>query len=194
MKAARRSKKKRSTKSVKKRDRLHLWKKSVFAISTIVGFFVILEAVLAVGGVCSSYQMEDPLVGFSTNLPLFSIRSSESDGQIVSLTKSQAKRFNPIEFIAHKPEHTCRMVCLGGSTTYGRPFFNDASFTGFLHAILPKADSTRQWELINAGAYGYASYRVARVMQELVEFEPDVFIIYTGHNEFLERRTYAHLM
>jgi Flp pilus assembly protein TadD len=28
-------------------------------------------------------------------------------------------------------------------------------------------------------------------MEELVQYEPDLFVIYSGHNEFLERRTYA---
>jgi lysophospholipase L1-like esterase len=30
-------------------------------------------------------------------------------------------------------------------------------------------------------------------MQELLEYEPDLFIIYTGHNEFLEDRTYEYV-
>jgi len=35
---------------------------------------------------------------------------------------------------------------------------------------------------------------VASLMEELIEYEPDLFIIYCGHNEFLERRTYSQLM
>jgi tetratricopeptide (TPR) repeat protein len=31
-------------------------------------------------------------------------------------------------------------------------------------------------------------------MEELVRHEPDLFIIYTGHNEFLEKRTYDRLL
>ena len=91
----------------------------------------------------------------------------------------------------HKPPGTYRIVCLGGSATYGRPFFDHTSFAGWLRAFLPKADPSRNWEVINAGAISYASYRVKGLMAELARYEPDLFIAYMGHNEFLERRTYA---
>ena len=57
--------------------------------------------------------------------------------------------------------------------------------------MLPKADPSRKWEVINAGAISYASYRIKGLMAELARYEPDLFIVYTGENEFLERRTYA---
>jgi len=82
----------------------------------------------------------------------------------------------------------CKAV---GSATYGRPFFDHTSFPGWLRAFLPRADPTRKWEVINAGAISYASYRIKGLMAELSRFEPDLFIVYTGENEFLERRTYA---
>ena len=36
-----------------------------------------------------------------------------------------------------------------------------------------------------SGGVSYASYRVAALMEELVRYEPDLFVIYSGHNEFL---------
>jgi tetratricopeptide (TPR) repeat protein len=59
--------------------------------------------------------------------------------------------------------------------------------------MLPDCDPSRQWELINAGGVSYASYRVASLMEELVRYTPDLLIIYTGHNEFLEDRTYGQI-
>ena len=56
------------------------------------------------------------------------------------------------------------------------------------------ADPTPHWEVINAGLLSYGSYRVAMVMEELITYEPDLFIVYTGHNEFLERRTYKEII
>jgi len=97
------------------------------------------------------------------------------------------------ESAAHKPSGTYRIFCLGGSTTVGRPYGDDTSFCGWLRAMLPKADPTQTWEVINAGDLSYASYRIAVLMQELIRYEPDLFIVYSGHNEFLEHRTYGHL-
>ncbi len=59
--------------------------------------------------------------------------------------------------------------------------------------LLPAADRNKNWEVINAGGISYASYRVAHLMEELVNYQPDLFIIYTGHNEFLEERTYSQI-
>src|SRR5690606_4964545 len=67
------------------------------------------------------------------------------------------------------------------------------SFSAWLRELLPAASADTQWEVINAGGISYASYRVAALMEELAQYEPDLFIVYTGHNEFLEERTYGDL-
>jgi tetratricopeptide (TPR) repeat protein len=67
------------------------------------------------------------------------------------------------------------------------------SFCGWLRAYLKAADPSREWEVINAGGISYASYRVARMMSELANYEPDLFIVYSGQNEFLEQRSYGAL-
>jgi tetratricopeptide (TPR) repeat protein len=82
---------------------------------------------------------------------------------------------------------------MGGSTTYGRPYSDRVSFCGWLRAYLKAADPSRNWEVINAGGISFASYRVARLMNELGQYEPDLFIVYSGHNEFLEQRSYGTL-
>ncbi len=45
--------------------------------------------------------------------------------------------------------------------------------------------------MINVGGISYASYRVAALMEELNRYSPDLYIVYTRHNEFLELRTYG---
>jgi tetratricopeptide (TPR) repeat protein len=94
----------------------------------------------------------------------------------------------------HKAPNTFRIFCLGGSTTYGHPYFDSTSFSGWLRELLPEIDPSKNWEVINCGGISYASYRVANLMQELLGYQPDLFIIYTGHNEFLEARTYRQLL
>ena len=47
--------------------------------------------------------------------------------------------------------------------------------------------------MINAGGISYASYRVKVVLRELLSYDPDLIVIYTGHNEFLESRTYPEM-
>ena len=173
--------------------KLTLWKKGVFAVVTAALFFLLLEGLLALGGVRPVLYSDDPYVGFASNIPLF-VPMREADGTAHRVTAPNKLRwFNKQRFPEKKPPGSYRIFCLGGSTTKGRPYYDTTSFCGWLRELLPVADPSHPWELINAGGISYASYRVAALMEELIRYEPDLFLIYTGHNEFLERRTYPHL-
>lgn len=174
--------------------KLSIWKKLFFTAVIVCVFFVAAEIILAILGVTPVLYEKDPYVGFSSNIPLFAKQQS-SDGKTYLVTaKNKLEFFNPQRFALHKATDTYRIFCVGGSTTYGRPYDDTTSFCGWLRAILPKADPTRKWEVINAGGISYASYRVAKLMEELIEYKPDLFIIYSGQNEFLEQRTYDKII
>jgi tetratricopeptide (TPR) repeat protein len=169
------------------------WKKALFSVLATTGFFVLLELLLMLGGVASGLSTGDPYVGFASTVPLFEKDGrAEGPGYMVT-APNKVGLFNQQRFPAKKTPGTYRIVSLGGSTTYGRPYDDKASFSGWLREFLQAAD-TRNWEVINAGGVSYASYRVAKLMEELLAYEPDLFLIYSGHNEFLERRTYPNLV
>ena len=160
---------------------LPVWKKVIFSLAAIVLFCGLLEVVLALCGVQPRLLNEDPFVGFSSNVPLY-LPETDSDGRQVLATAANKSLFNRQQFPQEKLPGTYRIFCVGGSTTYGRPYNDTTSFAGWLRELLPVADSRRRWEVINAGGISYASYRVVRLMEALVSHEPDLFIIYTGHN------------
>jgi tetratricopeptide (TPR) repeat protein len=155
-------------------------------------FFGLLEGVLAIAGVEPVRSEDDPFVGFASNVPLFSPRT-EPDGRQVLATTPDRRLFNPQQFPREKAPGTYRIFCVGGSTTFGRPYDDTTSFAGWMRELLPVADPVRRWEVINAGGVSYASYRVAHLMKELAQYEPDLFVVYSGHNEFLEERSYGVL-
>jgi tetratricopeptide (TPR) repeat protein len=171
---------------------LPFWKKVIVSIAAIVLFYGLLEGVLAVFGVQPKLLGEDPFVGFASNVPLF-LPETDLNGRQVFVTASNKNLFNHQQFPQEKLPGTYRIFCVGGSTTYGRPYNDTTSFAGWLRELLPAVDTQRRWEVINAGGISYASYRVARLMQELAQYQPDLFIVYSGHNEFLEERSYRAL-
>ncbi|WP_146520040.1 tetratricopeptide repeat protein [Stieleria varia] len=176
------------------RPTLSLRKKLAFTCGVTLAFFCILEIGLAAIGFREPATVRDPLVGFSGHVPLM-IPSQDDQGRPVMRTApGKLTWFNDQHFFLPKPPDVKRVVCLGGSTTYGRPFDDHISFSNWLRQLLPVTDSDHRWEVINAGGISYASYRVAAVMEELAEYQPDLYIVYTGQNEFLEQRTYAGLM
>lgn len=169
-------------------------KESAFALAVALVLFLTVEGILYIAGVEPLHERTDPFVGFAGYSPLF-VETRTPDGESVFATAdAKFNWFNQQRFPVGKAVGVTRVFCLGGSTTYGRPYDDRTSFCGWLRAFLPAVDPSRQWEVINAGGISYASYRVVRLMEELVRHEPDLFIVYTGHNEFLEKRTYERLL
>lgn len=168
-------------------------RKIVFGWGVWLIFFLALEGALTVLGVEARMDREDPYVGFASHIPLFVEVEDETQERSWETADNKRRFFNHQSFAATKSSTTRRVFCLGGSTTYGRPYSDTTSFCGWLRAFLPEATGGAQWEVINAGGISYASYRVAALAQELASHQPDYFVVYTGHNEFLEERTYAEL-
>jgi len=166
-------------------------KKVLFVILIVAVFFGLLEIVLALAGVRPVIRDEDPYVGFESYLPLFTLDPNSEEWTTAS---NKLEFFNAQSFPDKKAPGTYRVFTLGGSTTYGRPFEDPTSFSGWLRTYLRAVAPDKNWEVINCGAVSYASYRVAKVMEELLEHEPDLFIVYSGNNEFLERRSYSEII
>lgn len=169
---------------------LPIWKKILFSLSVLFFIFLFLE----VGSRLlpkSASAHADPFVSFSGNAPLFKEAEDPSDGSAIMKTAPyKLTLFQEQHFPKKKPKGAYRIFCMGGSTTYGRPYNDQTSFPGWLRSTLPIADPTRNWEVVNVGGVSYASYRVTALMDELAQYEPDLFIVYTGQNEFLEKRHY----
>jgi tetratricopeptide (TPR) repeat protein len=164
-----------------------------FTLAPVVLLALLVEGGLALFGVQPQLNQEDPFVGFVSSIRLF-VESTDAEGRPIMVTGNNKRGFfNLQQFAVPKAPDTYRIFCLGGSTTYGRPYADVTSFCGWLRELLPVAQPGRRWEVINAGGISYASYRVARLMEELVNYEPDLFVVYTGHNEFLEERSYGSL-
>ncbi len=173
--------------------RLSLGKKLVFAVVTVTVLLLLLEGVLALLGVKPQLYDRDPYVGFSTQIPLF-VESRNAAGEPVMATaRNRLEFFNPQQFAKVKAAGTYRIFSMGGSTTYGHPYSDPTSFNGWLREFLMAMVPQRKFEVINAGGISYGSYRVAQLMEELIHYKPDLFLIYCGHNEFLERRIYGQV-
>ncbi|MEA2062283.1 MAG: tetratricopeptide repeat protein [Gemmatimonadota bacterium] len=175
--------------------KIALWQRLALigaGLCLLAGFEIVLR-LLPVGD--ESPAAGDPFVGFSELHPLFTPYRA-ADGTLRMRT-APAKRqwFNSQDFAAEKAQGTFRIITLGGSTSYGRPFGHATSFSGWLEKLLNRrAGALERFEVINAGGISYASYRVVTLLKELLAFEPDLITVYTGHNEFLETRTYEDFL
>ncbi len=167
-----------------------IWANLALSILAPALFFLLCETVLFLAGVQPLALTEDPYVGYSASQPLF-LEQTGPDGKAMMVTNPvKLTHFNSQSFPLAKPPGTYRIFSVGGSTAYGHPWRDPVSFSGWLRELLPKADSSKTWEVINAGGISYASYREANLIAEMIHYHPDLFLVYSGHNEFLEERTY----
>ncbi len=154
------------------------------------GLFGLAELLCVLFGWGRPADYEDPFVGFSRIHPLFVLNEEEDRYEV---PKAKQKFFSPDSFPVEKGDDTFRIFTFGGSTVKGRPYSKETSFTTWLELTLKAADPSRDWESINCGGISYASYRLVPMVEECLDYEPDLFVICTGHNEFLEDRTYERL-
>ena len=96
-----------------------------------------------------------------------------------------------VTFPAIKRDDGFRVFCLGGSASAGWPHPADENWCAYLEAPLARALPDKQVQVINVSAHAYASYRVRLVFQQVMALDPDLILIWSGNNEFLERRTYS---
>ncbi|QDS93770.1 hypothetical protein FF011L_25430 [Roseimaritima multifibrata] len=175
----------------------HSFKKRILfrflAVCVALAPFVAVELVLRIWMPLPTRQSfggvdDDPLVDLHQLRPLFEPSPDRTEMQI---GPQRSNFFQPASFQQTKPENGRRIFVLGGSTVQGRPYATETAFPKLLEIELSTAFPDIDWEVVNCGGVSYASYRLDVIAAEVLRYAPDGLVVYTGHNEFLEDRTYA---
>jgi hypothetical protein len=151
---------------------------------------ILLETACHLFGWGQPAYLDDPYVGFSSINPLF-VHNNDTDNY--ETAPSRLKFFCKESFPAQKPANQYRIFVLGGSTVKGNPYEKETAFSTWLELSLKAAEPERDWRVINCGGISYASYRLVPILEEALQRDADMIIVCTGHNEFLEDRTYSHI-
>lgn len=102
------------------------------------------------------------------------------------------KAMSQQRFARTKPPGVTRVFVLGGSAALGWPEPVGAAFSGYLQRAFDQATPGR-FEFINAAAMSYGSHRVLDLLADIVELDPDLVIIWSGNNEYIERNALPSL-
>jgi len=167
------------------RRRISPVKQVFFCLVPLVVFLASTEAALRFFDLYNPYLAEDPFAGFEPSL---------MPGFIEAVDDRDYLCRNPVLHIlqdncfpAQVDGGTLRPAVLGGSNVVN---FDIAALESAI------AGSTGyDVNVVNAGANSYGSQRLAPLAGEVLDlFDIDLLILYMGHNEFLERRFYRHLI
>ncbi len=162
------------------------WKKLLSGLLVAGGILLFLEAGLRAAGFGGADTFYRPEVAFgepalATN-PAASFRLFPTDrvsGQRIETPQLGFARF-PAERGAR-----FRVFVLGASSVQGFPeppcFAIPASLRAWLERAAP--DRTVEVEVVNAGVVATTSFAVLEIAEEIVEYSPDVIVVYSGHNE-----------
>lgn len=130
---------------------------------------------------------DDAIFDTADQSPLF-VPSPDLSRMVIP--QSRLNFFRPASFELRKPADVRRVFVLGGSTVQGRPYETETAFSKWGEFRLTAADPQHRYEVVNCGGVSYASYRLAIILKEVLTYSPDAIVLYTGHNEFLEERSY----
>ncbi|MCU0611044.1 MAG: GDSL-type esterase/lipase family protein [Candidatus Eisenbacteria bacterium] len=83
-----------------------------------------------------------------------------------------------------KPAGTVRVICLGGSTMAGYPFTYNGTLPSLLADRLTHLFPDTSFEVLNFAVSAVGSFTVLDMCRHALRYQPDIVVIYTGHNEF----------
>jgi len=79
---------------------------------------------------------------------------------------------------------TYRIVVIGESAVEGFPYDTDLAFSRQLETFLSRQMPERRIEVLNLGMVGINSFALVDFVPRMLACQPDLVVVYTGHNEF----------
>lgn len=83
-----------------------------------------------------------------------------------------------------KGPNTRRIFCLGESTMAGFPFDFNATPASMMRERLARTYPGYDIQVVNIGLSGVSSPIIRDMFMDALEYEPDLIVLYLGHNEF----------
>lgn len=182
----------------RRRVKLPLWKKVVFASVVFVLAFTAFELVARVGSFVFSgfnayylfygyqpWRIEPGFVngeskkhvGYFKFLPNRFIRGKFEPAWINN------RGFRGADFAEKKAAGTFRILCLGSSSTYGYGDRDAFTYPAILGRLFEQRDSVPTVEVINCGIPQFRTHHIlAMFREELLRYEPDLVTLYEGWN------------
>lgn len=87
-------------------------------------------------------------------------------------------------FLKEKPANGFRVFALGGSSMAGFPYHYNVMMSHVVKDVLEDGLPNHQVEVINLGISAVNTYTIYDMLPEVLSHEPDLILLYAGHNEY----------
>ncbi len=125
----------------------------------------------------------DPGLGFAPDTRLF----VPGQGRALKTAPEKRQSFVPQRFRLPKPPATFRIFVLGGSNVN----YLQQELMSSARRLEHQAHGRLRVEYVNAGGLAYGSQRLVPIAAEVVNYDPDLLMVFAGHNEFEEAEQLA---
>ena len=143
-------------------------------------FFILLELILRIFNYGGDHSL---FVSGSSEYSDYKICNQKVGSRFFYQQKSTPAP--PLDmFLKQKPENAYRIFILGGSTTAGYPYGNNLMFTRILQRRLSENYPQKRIEIVNTAMAAINSYAFIDYIDEILDEQPDLILMYGGHNEF----------
>jgi len=96
---------------------------------------------------------------------------------------TNSEGFRDGEFPRRKPRSVFRVVCLGDSWTVGQGADQDETYPRRLKALLAREFPLGHFEVLNLGILGFTVFGGQKLMQRVLQLEPDIVVFAFAMNE-----------
>ena len=149
------------------------------------GLFVALELVLGALGIGDAPPGRASTLRYQHVEPPLLAPAERPDGAPVLATTDRRTPYQTV--LVPKPADALRIVVVGGSAVAGLGYGPNVTFPRHLERRLRRAWPEREIEVLNLGVVALSSREVLAIVEDVcASAEPDVLVVYSGNNEFLE--------
>lgn len=152
----------------------------IFGITFCILILLVSELILTLSGFDQTY-------GFSEQKKE-GIFIKETIGETQYYIFQPNSKFRQDSFKVNKNANTLRIFVLGGSAAFGYPLEQEETFSYLLEKKLNQNYKTKTFEVINLAYPGSSSKEDLESFKEILNYEPDFVVLYSGNNEFLTLR------
>ncbi|NTW88774.1 MAG: hypothetical protein HGB26_06560, partial [Desulfobulbaceae bacterium] len=153
----------------------------------LFGLFFFILLILLVELVMGLFHLEkyDSLFVQRSSYPFF-IPGTGSHANNYVTNPHFSYQLNLQAFPLVKKRGVLRIFILGGSAAYGFPYTEEYGFSGYLRRALNNV-APGKFEIIDAAGMSFGSHRVLDELRDIVNYDPDLVIINSGNNEYVEK-------
>ncbi len=160
-----------------------MFKKIIFSLIPVVIIFSILEVGLRLSPY-SQYLSPKYRKGSLFDHCVF-WKPESIERNPLKIYHDYRKEFRGMSYEKKKQKDIIRIICLGGSSTWGWPLVDTTKiYPAILEGSLNAHSANKKFEIINAGVGGYSSFQDLMYLKHaLLEYEPDIVTLCIGAND-----------